>query len=291
MEARIARIARVARGIVTRAQLLELGVSDEEILHRAKIGYLIRLHRGVYRVGHSAPSYEADYFAAVKACGAGAVLCCRAAAYHQGLLPLTRNPPPPEVMCRTERRVAGVQTRRARSMHPLEIAEHRGIPITTVPRTLVDLAATASEGDLARAVHEAWVKHRTGPPHVQAVLERYPNANGAGALRRVLTGETPVLLSRLESAFHAALDEAGIERPPEVNRRAGSKSVDFRWPGRLVAELDSFAFHNTRHAWEQDRVREREARSRREAFRRYTWWDVHEGRAEMLAEVRRLLRG
>jgi hypothetical protein len=171
------------------------------------------------------------------------------------------------------------------------VAESRGIPIATVPRTLLDLAAVLDEALLARAAHEAWVKHRTGASHVLAVLARHPRAKGAKKLRRVLTGEAPVTLSRLERDFLAALREGGIERPPEVNRRAGSKSVDFRWPGRLVVELDSYTFHNSRHSWEQDRVSASARRSREEAFRRYTAWDLSDGRAEMLRAVRGLLRG
>jgi hypothetical protein len=67
--------------------------------------------------------------------------------------------------------------------------------------------------------------------------------------------------------------------------------VDCRWPEhRLTVELDSYRFHNSRHSWERDRRREREAYARGDAFRRYTWDDVDEGR-QMLAELRKLLSG
>ena len=98
-----------------------------------------------------------------------------------------------------------------------------------------------------------------------------------------------MLLSGLERGFRARLREAGLELPI-TNRRAGAHFVDCRWPERkLTVELDSYRFHKTRHAWEQDRQRDREARRRGDAMRRYTWRDVFEEPGEMLAELRELL--
>jgi Transcriptional regulator, AbiEi antitoxin len=62
-----------AHGVVTRAQLLRAGVTEAAIEQRLRIGALLREHRGVYRVGHRAPSLEARYLAAVWACGEGAL--------------------------------------------------------------------------------------------------------------------------------------------------------------------------------------------------------------------------
>ena len=75
---------------------------------------------------------------------------------------------------------------------------------------------------------------------------------------------------------------------PTTNKRVGGRRVDCHWTG-LTVELDSYRFHNSRHAWEKDRQREREARARGEEFRRYTWFDVTEGRRDMLADLRALL--
>jgi hypothetical protein len=97
-----------------------------------------------------------------------------------------------------------------------------------------------------------------------------------------------VTLSQLERLFFEALRLARLPLP-EMNRVAGGRRVDCRWPGRLTVELDSYRFHNSRHAWEQDRRREREARAREEEFRRYTWADVAEQPDAMLADLRALL--
>ena len=73
---------------------------------------------------------------------------------------------------------------------------------------------------------------------------------------------------------------------PITNRPAGAHYVDCRWPDRrLIVELDSYRFHKTRHAWEQDRERERDARRRGDQLRRYTWRDVFEEPDQMLTEL------
>ena len=283
----MARIAGSAHGVVTLAQLLRAGITRAEIKQRIRTGALLREHRGVYRVGHRAPSVEARYLAAVRACGEHALLSGLAAAHLLGLL--RGPPPPPEVTTTTERRVAGVVTRRSRYFEPRDATSWRRIPVTSVARTLVDLAARLAVDDLARACHEAGVRHGATPAEVDAVLARRPNTRGARQLRQVLRGEIRVTLSKLESRFLARLREAGLELP-ETNRRAGGRRVDCRWPDhRLTVELDSYRYHHSRHAWEQDRRREREARARGDEFRRYTYGDVFESPGRMLAELRDLL--
>ena len=287
MEAKLAWIASGSHGVVTRAELLRAGVSSDEIGHRVRSGLLIRVHRGVYRVGHRAASTEAWYLAAVKACGDGALLADGAAAH---LYSVIKGPAPqPVVLTPTERDLDGITTRRAKAIHPRDATKYRGIPITTVPRTLVDLAAHLSFDDLARAVHEAEVLHKTTPAHVEAVLARRPRAKGAAKLRAILNGDIPVTLSELERAFLDLLKDAGLPRPI-TNKPAGAKRVDCRWPDhRLTVELDSYRYHNTRHAWEQDRRREREAYARGDDFRRYTFGDVFELPGGMLCELAGLL--
>jgi very-short-patch-repair endonuclease len=174
-------------------------------------------------------------------------------------------------------------------MHRSDATFFRGVPVTSVPRTLVDLAAVLSPDDLARACHEAGVLHGTTPAQVEAVLERRPTSPGAGQLRRVLRGDLHVTLSHLERAFLRRLRAAGLPLP-ETNRPAGGRRVDCRWPQRrLTVELDGYRFHGSRHAWERDRRREREARARGDDFRRYTYGDVLEDPRYMLAELRDLL--
>ena len=211
----------------------------------------------------------------------------RAAAHLLGIL--KGMPPAPEVIVPIERRIPGIMTRRTRRLDPEDTMTWRDIPVTTVARTIVDLAAQLSTDDLARACHEAGVRHRTTPVMVENVLERRPSSPGAAKLRDILRGDVRITLSRLESGFLERLRDAGLVLP-KTNRPAGGRRVDCRWPEqRLTVELDSYRYHSSRHAWEQDRRREREARARGDEFRRYTYGDVFERPRLMLAELRALL--
>lgn len=272
---------------MTRRELLDAGVSRHEIEHRLRTGSLIRAYRGVFRVGHRSPSVEASYLAAVRACGDRALLGARAAGHLYGLVKGAA--PPPEVLVPGRRRVTGVRVRQARAIDPRDATVHRGIPITTIPRTLVDLAGFVSGEELARACHEAGVKYGTTPGQARETLDRRSTSRGAGRLRRVLDGDTPITISRLERRFLKLIRDAGLPLPV-TNKPAGGRRVDCRWPElRLTIELDGYRYHGSRHAWERDRRREREARARGDEFRRYTYGDVYEEADATLAELRRLL--
>jgi hypothetical protein len=125
--------------------------------------------------------------AAVKACGPESRLAGKAAAHLLGLL--KRPPSLPEVQTATQRRIPGVVTHRVRRTDLVDATRWRRIPVTTVPRTLVDLAGVLPEDQLARAVHEAEVRFHTNPEQVERVLGRRHNWPGARKLRRVLCGK------------------------------------------------------------------------------------------------------
>jgi hypothetical protein len=272
---------------VTRAELLDAGVTKAQIEARLASGALLPEYRGVYRVGHRAPSVEARYMAAVKAAGRGALLAGGAAAHLLGIL--KGRPPEPTVITPKPRRVRGLRTRVRRGLRKRDGTIVLGIPVTTVPVTIIDLAPELSVQDLARACHEAGVRYGTTPRQVEAVLARRPNSPGAAKLRAVLRGEVRVTLSELERRFLALLADQGLPLP-NTNRPAGGRRVDCRWPEqRLTVELDSYRYHRTRYAWEQDRRREREAYARGDDFRRYTWGDVFEEPRPMRREVCALL--
>lgn len=283
----IGQLAFSAYGLVTRSQLLSTGITRGEIRARLERGTLLREHRGVYRVGHRAPSVEARYLGAVFACGDDARLCGRAGGHLFGLL--QGAPPPPEVMAPTERRASGVITHRRAVLLPDECTVWRRIPVTTVPRTLLDLAPVLSSDALALACHEAGIRYDTTPAHVDALIARHPRAPGVPKLRAALHGDVHVSLSALERRFLKRLRAAGFPLP-KTNIRASERRVDCRWGDhRLTVELDGYKYHRSRHAWENDRRREREAYARGDQFRRYTWGDVFEDPSLMMAELRGLL--
>jgi hypothetical protein len=104
-----------------------------------------------------------------------------------------------------------------------------------------------------------------------------------------MRGDVRVTLSKLETRFLELLRGEALPLPV-TNRVASGRHVDCRWPEqKLTVELDSYTYHHTRHAWEQDRRREREAYARGDQLRRYTWGDVFEDPRMMLVELRELL--
>ena len=230
MERRLAKLASRAHGVVTRAQLLRAGISRSEIEERLKSGALLREYRGVYRVGHQAPSTEARYMAAVLACGQGALLAGRAAAYLLGIL--KGRPPAPEVATPGKRRVKGVRTRRTAPGHA---TVWRGIAVSNPARTLVDLAAYLPR----RTLHVHATRPACGttrrPAKWRPCLRAGPAPRSSGR-----AGEST--LSRLERHFLYLLGENGLP-PPQTNRSADGRRVDCRWPEHLLTvEVDSYRY-------------------------------------------------
>jgi hypothetical protein len=229
-EQEVARIARRQHGVVTRRQLLVAGFGRHAVDRRAGKGTLHRVYRGVYRVGHKAPSTEARYMAAVLACGEGAALSGVAAAF---LYEIQRgSAPAPEVSTLLDRRIRGVITHRVRHLDPRDSTRCCGIPITTLARTVVDLAARLELDPLGEACHEAQVRRRLTAEDVYAALARKPNAPGAWKLREIFSGQARITLSMLERAFLALLRSAGLPLP-QTNRLAGGRYVDCAGPGSV----------------------------------------------------------
>ena len=272
-------IARSQHGRVARRQLVAEGVDPEQIKRWLRDGRLRPSHVGVYALGHDAPSVAGDYMAAVLAAGEGAVLSHWAAAY---LLRVVGGAPPrPEVTVPTtaHRRRPGIVIHRVRALHHLDTSELDGIPITTVPRILLDLAPRAQPERLTRMCHEAWVRHDTTPEHVEATIARNPGKKGAAKLRRAQRAD--VTLSDLESRFLSLLKAHGLPHP-RTNIDVKGDKVDCHWPDHgLTVELHSWRYHATRHAFEQDL-----ARRRRSNHVAYSYGDVFERGVQTIADLR-----
>jgi hypothetical protein len=144
-------------------------------------------------------------------------------------------------------------------MHGEDRTVHEGIPVTTVARTLVDLAEVVRQQELERAVEQAERLRLFDLRKVENVCERSRGRRGLRPLRRLLSdavGEPPVTRSELERRFLDLCRDAGFPEPA-LNVSIAGFVVDFLWPSkRLVIELDGHAFHSTRAAFERDRVRD-----------------------------------
>jgi REase_MTES_1575/Transcriptional regulator, AbiEi antitoxin len=252
VDAAVAELARRQHGVVSRAQLLAVGLSRGEIHGRLKRGRLHRLHSGVYAVGHMSLTRNARFLAAVLACGEGAALSHFSAAVHWGLIDDRGGPI--HVTAPAERRRASVVVHVA----PLEGERVRvgGIVVTTPARTLVDLADVAPRRLVERAYDEAHYLRLD-----LAGLAMRPGRSGAGRLKHVLSVHRPGTTrtrSPLEERFLALCDEHAIPRP-EVNVRIEGFECDFAWRAeRLIVETDGAAAHGTPQARERDPVRDAE---------------------------------
>jgi predicted transcriptional regulator of viral defense system len=249
-------IAARQEGRVTRAQLLAAGIDTHRIRRWVADGRLYRVHRGVYSIGRPVQSMRGEYMAAVLACGLGAVLSHWAAAILLGIVKLRRVPRPEVTVPTTAARARpGIKIHRVATLHPLDTMWVGRIRVTSVARTLLDLAPTMSLAQLTRACHEAWIRHDAAPAEVIACIERNPGKPGARRLRLALG--TDVTLSELEDGFLALLREHGLPLPRTNIDHAGDK-VDCHWPDvGLTVELVSFRFHETRCAFEEDVARRR----------------------------------
>jgi very-short-patch-repair endonuclease len=241
---------------VGRAQLAALGFTRREIELLVRGRRLIRLHRGVYAVGHEALSDRGRIIAALLAVGPGAVVSHTAAAYVWKLIPSL----PPFVhvtlIDRVPRRRRGIAIHQASR---LDTTIHQQLPITTPAQTLAQLPPP----ERGRARAEALVK---------------------GLIARSHDDHAEPTRSELEDALLPALAAARLPRP-RVNEHVLAHEADFHWPEhRLVVETDGWRVHGRRRAFEDDRARDAELHAAGWVVLRFTWRQVM--RETLLVTVR-----
>ncbi|MDQ5833085.1 MAG: type IV toxin-antitoxin system AbiEi family antitoxin domain-containing protein [Actinomycetota bacterium] len=141
---------------MTRAQLIAAGVGETGIEERVRTHRLLRLHRGVYALGHRELKGEGHWMAAVLACGPGAVLSHASAAAHWNIRVSASSYVDVTVPTRAGRmKRKGLRIHRSGRLGPTQVTMHEGIPVTTLARTLLDLADILNLQGLKRAIHEA----------------------------------------------------------------------------------------------------------------------------------------
>ena len=194
--------------------------------------------------------------AAVLACGPAALLSHQSGAAHWELLASARSRI--DVIAPRSRTVRpGIAVHRIRHMHPADRALKDGIPVTTVARTLLDLAAAIPLRQLKRALEQAERLRLFDLKAIERLLSRSRGHRGRSALVALLgaySGPPPATRSELERRFLDICSDAGLPRPL-VNVFIAGFEVDAVWPDRrLVVELDGYRFHHTREAFERDRL-------------------------------------
>jgi hypothetical protein len=242
---------------VSRLQLLALGFGETAIEERLRTGRLHRLHRGVYAIGHTALKPEGRRLAAVLASGDGAVLSHGSAAAHWGFRQSSSSVIHVTVPTTSgRRRQRGIRLHRSRRLGPEDVTVYEGIPTTTIARTLVDLADVLAPQSLKRAIDEADYQRLLDMTALLAAVQRTPGRRGTRVLE-LATAPSELTRSDLEQRFLEILERHGLPRPL-VNATIEGYEVDFAWPEqKLIVELDGFAAHGRRSAFERDRLRDR----------------------------------
>ena len=257
LDARLAALARRQHGVVSLAQLVGLGLGLKGIAERVRTGRLHRIHRGVYALSPARLRTEGYWLAAVLACGPGAVLSHRSAASLWELRlssAATIDVTVPARSGRKKRR--GIRVHRSGRLRREETLVRDGVPVTTVARTLLDLADVLPTQALKRSIDESEYQGRFDLTSLTAVVENNPGRRGAKVL--ALANE-PAQRTRtdLEDDFLALCRRHGLPRPA-VGIEILGYEVDFAWPdAHLIVETDGRAAHRTRRAFEDDRIRDR----------------------------------
>ena len=217
------------------------------------------MYRGVFAVGHPPLSREARWLGAVFACGAGAALSHSWATALWEIRPYNGVRIDVTVPTRGGRsRRERIRLHRSSTLKADDVTAHRGIPVTTVARTLLDVAATLREPSLARTVEQSEIRRLFDLAAVDDAIARNPTHPGVNPLRRALAlyRDDEFSRSELEKAFLALCDAHNLPRPL-VNHIVEAKEVDFFWPEqRLIVETDGRATHFTIAAYESDRARD-----------------------------------
>ncbi|HEX4306800.1 MAG TPA: type IV toxin-antitoxin system AbiEi family antitoxin domain-containing protein [Solirubrobacterales bacterium] len=256
----MARLADRQHGVVSIRQLeRRLGFSHQAVLRAVDSGRLHRVYRGVYAVGHTGLSQKGECLAAVLAVGPGALLSYYSAGWLWGIW--SGSPAPFEVTAFVPRHhptPKGVVRHRARNLDDGDRAVIDGIPVTSVARTLLDLAWKLRSDQMRRVLARAEDLKLLDLDAIHDVIERNRGHHGAKRLRYALAiYERPIWTrSEFERRFVEHLVASGLPRPATGWNEAGYE-LDVYWPERRFGiELDSWETHGTRDAFERDHDRD-----------------------------------
>lgn len=258
MEPLLVAITIAQCGVFTRAQAIAAGYTEKRIQHLLTIGTWLRCRPGIYRLAGVAPSLDTNAWIAVLAAGAGAVLSHRSA----GKLHNLEGTPPPvqfDVSIPADRVARNVP--RAK-VHRTELAAGdvaicRGFPVTSIVRTVVDLARTLPIETGSRVIADALRTGRVTAAAVEQTIGTLARCVGISRARHALASADPRLESVLERELFALLRRAGLSPVAQYAVIAGGKwvaRVDFALPGiRLAIECDGYDTHARRPGFERDR--------------------------------------
>lgn len=294
----VVALTEAQHGVISRWQALDRGMSRHTILALVTRGAWEPMYRAVFRLAGTERTLEQTMSAACLAVGAGAVASHRSAAYLHGLPGLPRwvevTVPP-----QRQRRVEGLLIHRSR-LDPADYAIVKGIPVTSVARTLIDVAGCVGEERLARVLDHTIVNRLVRRSELAERAEALGRAGrkGAGVLSALLEDrpETQRPMGfEFEGRLFRALKAARLPLPVPQYRvvvpNGVERFLDFAYPEvRLAIEADSYLWHASREAWEKDRERNNDLVALGWSFLLLTWNTVRYLPSEAASKVRNSLQ-
>ena len=255
VEHAIARIARRQDNVITGDQLRAAGLGRGAIAHRLKARTMQRMHQNVYLLGPAPPTPMARARAAALACGDDAVVSHRSAACLFGLLPDFAGDVEITVAGRNPGDHPGIKLHRVKTLPKQDVTKVNGFNVTSIARTICDLAATESAHATEQAFQEALYREIVTVKALQAVLAREPTRRGAPTIRRLISDPR---LTRSEKERRLLKLIAAAQLPePLTNVPLHGYKADMYWPlHALVVEFDGWQAHGHRHAFESNRKRD-----------------------------------
>jgi very-short-patch-repair endonuclease len=285
-DARVAAIAAHQRGRVSRRQLLAAGLSEGQVDQMVRRDRMFRLHAGVYAVGHPAPVPRGPETAALLAIAGGGSLSHTSAAALWGLL----DADPADVVHvavgeRWNVRRLGICAHRSRLLSPADCRVRSGLPVCSPAWTLLELAGVLDERRLIRAFDRGQAAGVVRPSDLRELLARVGAHRDRRRLRVLLEDRPGFTRSEAEQQLLALIRDADLPLP-RVNQRLHGFEVDLHWPqAAFVVEVDGFAFHSSRAAFDRDRARDARLQAARIEVMRVTWRQLEH---EPLAVVARI---
>jgi very-short-patch-repair endonuclease len=255
VEQAIARIAGHQDNVITAEQLSAAGLGRGAIAHRVKARTMQRLHVNVYLLGAAPPTPMARARAAALACGPDAVVSHRSAACLFRLLPDIPGDVDVTIPGRNQAPRSGIRRHRVKSIPRHHVTSLNGVKVTSIARTICDLAATESPRDTEDAFQEALYRELVTDKALNAILAREPRRRGAPVIRAIL--ENPSLTrSERERRILKLIAQAQLPKPL-TNVPINGYKADVFWPQyNLILEFDGWQAHGHRHAFESNRKRD-----------------------------------
>lgn len=295
VEAKCLRRAASQHGAIARWQALQCGLSRQQLRSLLRLGRWVRALPGVFLVAGAPEDWRQKLHAALLWAGPGAALSHRTAAALHGFARF-RESGVQLVSPREKRSPRGMTLYKVDTLRGADVARLEGLTVTSVTRTLLDLAATEPEADVRACLDEALRRKWTTLDDFELVLRDHEGKRGVARLRRLvaaLQGAGGPTESALEDKVLDLLDAEGLPRPVSQHAvYAGGRlrRLDFKFANsRVVIEADGYAYHSSPAAFERDRERLNALRVRGFVVLQWTWRALLERPDELVAQLRHVL--